>query len=714
MRRITATGLALSFAALVLPVQSGLAQPSLPENPVHFTQEQAERGRQAYMQGCVVCHGDRLDNGEFGFPLIGSAFENRWAGVSAATFSNMLRETMPPGGAGTLSNQTYTDLMAFIFQQNEVPAGNEELPANPEQLASLYVTAGGVNSQQAALRVGGPGGGFASDVNLPPWPEPRNPLNSIENITQDILNNPPDGSWLTWRRDYEALAYSPLDEINRRNVDELKLAWSLTLPAGPNESTPLVHDGVMFVQSFNDNIMALNALTGDELWHYRRNLPEGVNGRVQRNIAVYEDKIYASTSDGHVIALDMRTGRLVWEADLGSDTSGGPLVAQGVVMQGTMRSGGGPDATFIQGLDAETGEQMWRFYVIPQPGEPGSNTWNNVPYEELNGGSVWTAGSYDPVNNLALFGTAQTYDTGPLMNAVDIPGVNNDALYTNTTLAFDPQSGELVWYFQHFNNDQHDFDWAFERMVTEIEIGGEQRRVVITGGKLGYYDILDAATGEYLSSYDMGLQNLILGVDPETDRKIVDYALYPDGLEDKQVCPHAGGGRSWIPGAYNPETGRMFAPAVETCMTMILVGEGERGSLSSGYRWTIRPRENSDGRYGHIQAFNVGDNMTEHWTARQRPPQSSGVLATAGGIVFAGALDRSFSAYDDRTGERLWNTRLNDVPNSGPISFSIEGKQYIGVVVGYGGAQSVSFPRLVPEITLPAVPSSTVWVFELP
>jgi len=704
--------LALLGASIVFT--PALAQQQLPEDPVHYTQDQAERGRAVYMQTCVVCHGEQLDNGEFGFPLRGTPFTNRWAGVSAATFTNMLKESMPPGGAGSLSDQTYADLMAFIFQQNEVPAGNEELPTDLDQLASLYVTAGSISSQQAVLRIGGPGGGFASDVNLPEWQAPRNPLTSISDVTDELLINPPDSSWLTWRRQYTAEAFSPLDEINRRNVDELRLAWSLSLPSGPNESTPLVHDGVMFVQSYEDHIMALNALTGDELWHYRRNLDEDVIPRVQRNIAIYGDKIYASTSDGYVIALDMRTGRLVWETNLDTVISGGPLVAQGVVMQGTMRAGGGPDATFIQGLDAETGATMWRFYVIPPPGEPGSNTWNNVPYEELNGGSVWTAGSYDPVNNLALFGTAQTYDTGPLMNMVDIPGINNDALYTNTTLAFDPQSGELVWYFQHMNNDQHDLDWAFERVITDITYNGEQRHVVMTGGKLGYYDILDAATGEYLSSYDMGLQNLILGVDPETDRKIVDLSLYPDGVENKMVCPHAGGGRSWIPGAYNPNTGRMFVPAVETCMTMVLVGEGENGFLSSGYRWTLRPRDNSDGRYGHIQAFNIGGNMQEHWTARQRAPQTSGVLATAGGVVFAGALDRSFSAYDDRTGERLWNVRLNDVPNSGPVSFAIEGKQYIAVVVGYGGAQTASFPRLVPEITLPSEPSSTVWVFELP
>lgn len=705
------------LAVLALPT-SVLAQGGpLPENPGHYTAEQAARGETQYRQSCLVCHGENLNDGEFGAPLAGNSFTTRWAGTSMDALFDATRE-MPPGQTNSLSRQQYADLIAYILQENDIPSSNMALPTDAAELAMLFVPGGSSNSAQAVRRSGGPGGGFAPGVQIPAWNTPPSPLASISDVSDDLLANPPADSWLNWRGTYDAMGYSPLDQINRDNVDELRVAWSLTLPPGPNESTPLIHEGVMFVHSYGDNIMALNAITGDELWHYRHELPDDVRPSVKRNIAIYGNKIYAGTSDQKVIALDMRTGNLVWETDIGASITGGPTVARGVVMQGTLMSrqpnitpGGG----FIQAMDAETGEKLWRFNSIPRPEELGGNTWNGVPYEERNGGSFWTAGSYDPENNLVYFAPSPTYDTAQLVNLVNQPGINNDGLFTNSTLALRPETGELVWHFQHMNNDQFDMDWIFERIIMDINVGGRERRVSMTAGKQGFYDANDALTGEYLFSYDMGLQNFILGVDPETDRKIVDMSLYPDDGERKLVCPHAGGGRSWIPGAYNPETQTLYVPAVESCMDLMPTGDGMgSGALSAGYNWMIRPRDDSDGLYGHIQAINVAENMTEAWVERQRAPQSTGLLATAGGLVFGGALDRNLTAYDDQTGEALWQVKLNDVPNTNPVTFAVDGKQYVAIVVGYGGAQTATFGRLVPEITLPAVPSSSVWVFELP
>ncbi len=704
--------------AISLPM-SALAQggrPALPEFPAHFTSDQADNGEALYQANCLVCHGESLNNGEFGAPLKGNSFSTRWAGISMDNFFNSATE-MPPGGANTFSKEEYADMVAFILRENGIPAGEEALPTDSTQLANLFVPGTGNNSAQAVRRSGGPGGGFAPGVVIPEWNTGPNPIDSLSDVSDELLANPPASSWLNWRRTHDAMGFSPLDQINKNNVDDLRVAWSLSLPAGPNESTPLVHEGVMFVHSFGDNIMALNAVTGDELWHYKHELPEGARASVKRNISIYGDKIYAGTSDQKVIALDMRTGKLAWETDIGASITGGPTVAQGVVMQGTLMSrqpnltpGGG----FIQALDAETGEKIWRFNSIPRPDEFGGNTWNGVPYEERNGGSFWTSGSYDPENNLVYFAPSPTYDTAQLVNPVNRPGINNDGLYTNSTLALRPETGELVWHFQHMNNDQFDMDWIFERIITDLNVGGRERRVSLTAGKQGFYDANDAVTGEYLFSYDMGLQNFILGVDPETDRKIVDMSLYPDG-ERKLVCPHAGGGRSWIPSAYNPETQTLYVPAVESCMDFMPTGDGMgSGALSAGYNWMIRPRDGSDGLYGHIQAINVSENMTQAWIERQRAPQSTGLLATAGGLVFGGALDRNLTAYDDRSGEILWQTKLSDVPNTSPVTFAVDGKQYVAIVVGYGGAQAATFPKLVPEITLPSEPSSSVWVFELP
>ncbi|PCJ42742.1 MAG: hypothetical protein COA71_04355 [SAR86 cluster bacterium] len=696
---------------------SVLAQPGpLPENPGHYTTEQADRGEALYAGTCVVCHGENLNDGEFGAPLKGSSFSIRWAGINMEAFFDATRE-MPPGQANSLSRQQYTDLMAYILQENDVTASEDSLPTDSSMLATLFVPGNSQNSAQAVRRSGGPAGGFAPGVVIPEWESAPNPLESISNVTESLLATPPAESWLNWRGTYDAMGYSPLDQINKDNVSDLRVAWSLALPPGPNEATPLIHEGVMFVHSFGDNVMALNAVTGDELWHYRHELAEDARPSVKRNIAIYGDKVYAGTSDGKVIALDMRTGALAWETDIGGAITGGPMVAKGVVMQGTLMTrqpnitpGGG----FIQALDAETGEKIWRFNSIPEPDELGGNSWNGVPYDERNGGSFWTTGSYDPENNLAYFAPSPTYDTAQTVNPVNQPGITNDALFTNSTLALRPETGELVWYFQHMNNDQFDADWIFERIITDMDIDGRNRRISMTAGKQGFYDINDAETGEYLLSYDMGLQNFILGVDPETDRKIIDMSLYPDG-ERKMICPHAGGGRSWLPGAYNPVTQMMYVPAVEVCMDLMPTGDGlGSGALSAGYNWMLRPRPESDGLYGHVQAINVSENMSQAWTERQRAPQTTGVLATAGGLVFAGALDRKLTAYDDQTGEPLWDTVLSDVPNTNPITFAVDGKQYIAIVVGYGGAQTASYGRLVPEITLPAAPSSSVWVFELP
>lgn len=705
-----------TIAALTMLASPLVAYAQAPEpTPASFTAEQAARGRAEYERSCIVCHGENLSGGPFAQPLTGSRFRDRWAGHSMDRLFTQVRTTMPPDRAGQLSRQTYADLLAYILEVNGAPASDQALPAESEALAALFVPVGGRSSMQARMRSSGPGGFFADGVELPEWPAADDPLDDFEGVTDAVLENPPAESWLHWRGDYESHGFSRLDQINKDNVSRLSVAWTLSLPPGPNESTPLVHDGVMFVHSYGDHILALNAATGDELWHYSRELPEGVTPSVKRNISIYGDRIYAATSDSTVVALDARTGNVVWNQriDGNSRLTGGPLVARGVVMQGTdgRRPGGG----FLQAFAADTGAPLWRFNAIPRPGEPGGDSWNGVPWEERTGGTIWTSGSFDPRTGLAYIGPAPTYDTGPLLTPIGQAGITNDALYTNSTVALEPATGRIAWHFQHLANDQFDLDWAFERTIFDLEIDGVPRRVLVTAGKGGFHDALDASTGEYLFSFDMGLQNFILGADRETGEKRIDESLLPDTGEDRQtkmICPHAGGGRSWIPSALNPQTRILYVPAVETCMDLVPVADGESGSLSSGYQWRLRPRPDSDGRYGRIQAIDVTTGETL-WTERQRAPQSTGVLATAGGLVFAGALDRWLTAYDDATGTPLWRIRLNDVPNSNPISYEVDGKQYIAMVVGYGGAQVASFPRLTPEIPLPATRSSAVWVFEL-
>ncbi len=491
-------------------------------------------------------------------------------------------------------------------------------------------------------------------------------------------------------------------------------SWSL--PPGPNTATPLVHDGVLFVQGYGDIVEALDAASGDLLWHFQRPLPEGARPAVKKDIAIYGNKIYAATSDVHMLALDAKTGKLIWDKTLGESKTGmqltgGPLVARGKVMIGT--GGQQPGGNFIIALDAETGVEAWRFRTIPLPNEPGGNTWNGLPTEKRSGASSWVPGSYDPDLNLAYFGVAQTYDTGPLRIASKEPGITNDALYTDSTLAINPDTGKLVWHFQHVANDQWDYDWVFERTLVRLPVNGQTKTLSVTAGKIAIYDAVEAATGKYVFSVDLGLQNVITAIDPKTGAKTINPALVPGDGEAKIVCPHAGGARSWIPSAYNPETKTLYSPLVESCMDLTPVGKGERGFLTTGVRPSLRPRLDSDGNYGRVQATNLETRKTV-WIQRQRAPETSGILATAGGLVFSGSIDRWFSARNDSTGAELWRARLNDVPGSAPISFAVNGKQYIALTVGNGSAHAATWPSLVPEIQNPPGRGGTLWLFELP
>ena len=584
-------------------------------------------------------------------------------------------------------------------------------------LATLHLAAQTSLGPDLPSPPSGPGGGISPYATLPPAPGKSNPLDQLTPVTQALLNNPPQADWLTWRRTYDDVGFSPLKDIDRANVRNLRVAWTWSLPSGANEMTPLVHDGVLFAFGFGDRVEALNAATGDLLWYYARKLPEDAMPAVKRNVALYADKLFVPTSDSHLVALDVKTGRPVWDHSVadyktGYRLSGGPLAVKGKVMMGvTGRAAGG---NFIVALDANTGEEAWRFYTIARPGEPGGDSWNGLPLDKRNGGSVWTAGSYDPELNLVYFGVGQTYDTGPLVHPGNQSAVSRDALYTDCTLAFNPDTGKLVWYFQHVPNDQWDLDWAFERQLIRLPVAGVPTKLAITSGKMAIYDAMDAATGKYTFSIDLGLQNIVTAIDPKTGAKTINPKTLPGDGETKLVCPHAGGAKNWLPASYNPITQILYVPLVEACMDMIPVKTGERASLSSGVRWTVRPRLDTDGQYGRVMAISLATRRVV-WTERQRAPVTTGILATAGGLIFEGSIDRMFRARDSLSGKVLWQVRLNDVPNSAPISYTVNGKQYVAITVGNGGAIPATWAPLVPEIQNPPDRgAAAVWVFELP
>ena len=709
---VSAAGL-IVLAGQGLRAQAPATPPAKPQAkppvgvPVEYTAAQSAQGKIAYDQNCGSCHGRTLDNGEFGPGLRGSTFNMNWAGGTVGDLVQYMSMKMPPAAPGSLNAAAYAQIATYILQQNGIAPGAREMPTAPASLASLRIPG-------AAERRGAPGGGLTPGVALPNAPPRSTLLDRMTPVTEAMLANPSSGDWLTWRRSLESQGYSPLKQIDRGNVKNLRVAWSWSLPPGPNTAPPLVHDGVMFVQGYTDQVEALDASTGDLLWHWQRALPEGVRPAVKKSIAILGNTIFAATSDVHMVALDAHTGLQKWDTEIGPQTwqlTGGPLIAKGKVIIGT--GGQQPGGNFIVALDAATGKEAWRFRTIPLPDAPGGNTWNGLPAEKRTGGSSWVPGSYDPALNLVYFGVAQTYDTGPLRLKSNQSGMTNDALYTDSTIALNPDTGKLVWHYQHVSNDQWDFDWVFERTLLKLPINGAMKTVSMTAGKIAIYDVLEADTGKYAFSFDMGLQNIVTGIDPATGRKTINPALIPGDGEAKLVCPHAGGARSWIPSAYNPETKLLYSPLVESCMDLVPTGPNEKGFLSTGVRVSLRPRLDSDGQYGRIQATNLETRQTV-FIKRQRAPETSGILATAGGLIFSGSLDRWFSARNDRTGEELWRIRLNDVPGSAPVTFVAGGKQYIAVTVGNGSAHAATWPGLVPEIQNPPNRGGSVWVFELP
>ncbi|MEE2607512.1 MAG: PQQ-binding-like beta-propeller repeat protein, partial [Pseudomonadota bacterium] len=311
-------------------------------------------------------------------------------------------------------------------------------------------------------------------------------LRDYSPVTDEILQNPPDSDWLTWRRTYNNLGFSTLDQINRQTVSGLQLAWHQPVTPGNNMPTPLVHDGIMFLYSAGDVVLALDATTGEMLWRYSHDGNAVTSHKF--GIALHENKVLVPTSDLHMVALNARSGDVIWDhaIEIGNNTGyqlrSAPTVASGQVIQG-MAASFVPAGGFIIAIDLETGRETWRFNTLARPGEPGGNTWNNIPLEERQGGSVWNTGAYDPELDLVFYGVSPTYNTGPLLYPLGIEGVNNDALYTNATLALRPDTGELIWYYQHVANDQFDLDWIFERSIVELEIEGEMKKVVVTAGK---------------------------------------------------------------------------------------------------------------------------------------------------------------------------------------------------------------------------------------
>ena len=557
--------------------------------------------------------------------------------------------------------------------------------------------------------------------------QPESPAEFIP-VTDAMLEDPAPGDWLTWRRTPDGWGYSPLDQIDRENVGTLRMVWTRALTAGSQEGTPLAYGGVLYMPNPRDVIQAIDAVTGDLRWEYRRDLPDDVDdyvggSTVNRNIAIFGRHIIDTSTDDYIYALDAETGRLAWETEILDYTlnaarhSSGPIIAGGKAVSGrSCRPGGGPEACVIAAHDAETGAEVWRRRLVPAPGEPGDETWGGVPFEERVHVGSWMAPSYDPALNLVYVGTSVTSPAPKFL----LGGIENKHLYHNSTLALDGDTGEIVWYYQHLN-DHWDLDHPFERLLVDTAVAPDPAAVswinprlepgavrrVITGipGKTGVVYTLDRETGEFLWARPTVTQNVISAIDGATG-EVTENAELIFTAEGQEVltCPTWFGGKDWEAGAYSPRTNRMYMPLRNTCARMMATREA-RIHYALALRHQLAPGTN---QLGTIQAISAETGATE-WLYEQRAATMS-LVATAGGLVFGGDTNGRFRAFDDETGEILWEINLGSPVSGFPIAYAVDGRQYVAVNTGTSGTAS-GFTRLTPELRPSA--GNNLFVFAL-
>jgi len=697
-------------AALGVWVSHAVAQSS--SRPGPFTDAQVQAGQAAYAQNCERCH----DSGEAP-PLSGAGFMNVWGSRTTRDLFSRVKDTMPVDNPGTLSDDSVVSIIAYLLKNNGATAGAAafapatsvtintitagEAPQRAAQAgAGRRAAAPDQNGSDAASAAGGP---VSADAELRRGVVRFRTGITVEGtvpkyapITEEMMIHPPATDWLMHYWNYAGWSHSPLRQINAKNVQNLQLRWVWSMDDGERQQiTPLVHDGVMFLSNnVTNKVQALNAKTGDLIWE--NTLGPRLTGQqnATRTMALYGDKLFYPATDANLYALDARTGKIDWKikfSSYGNDKIGGLMVADGKIIAGLGRCDERAlaDRCFIAAYDVSDGHQIWKFSTVAYTGEPGGDSWGTLSNDQRAGADAWIAGTYDPKLKLTYWGTGQAKSGAR--------GIG-DQLYSNAVLALDVETGKLKWFHQTAPDENLDLDEVYEKVL--VDEG--QQKILLSAGKKGILWKYDRASGKFVDFVPAVFQNVFVNIDRTTGRG----TYRPDILtakpgDTRPSCPSPAGGKNWPASSYDPQDDLIIIPLDQICVAS--------GTMAGNYEAPA-----SDGFIARMSAYRARD-LKPVWTFQQRAPFLTSAMTTAGGVGFVGDWDRTFRAFDLKTGKTLWTTRLGTTAQGYPTTYSIDGEQFVAVPTGYNGGSPEVRPvtMLAFERNRP-YSGHAVYVFALP
>jgi len=513
---------------------------------------------------------------------------------------------------------------------------------------------------------------------------------SYPTVTDARLERPDDGDWLMYRRTYDGWGFSPLKQITSANIHKLSVAWSLNTDLlGAHETTAIVNRGRMFITTPQNNVIALDAKTGTQLWRYAKKYPDGLFQLhpTNRGVALYGDYLYMATTDCALVALDAASGKEVWTVPIDDYKTGcystvAPLAVHGKIIVGYSGGEFGVRGSVIA-FDALTGKRFWKTYTVPGPGEPGGDTWKGESYKR-GGGSTWITGVYDLATNTIYWGTG---NPGPWV-ADERPG---DNLYTNSTLALDADTGKIKSYHQYTPHDSWDWDEVSAPLLIDTEIDGRPTKTATHAGRNGYLWILDRDRLKFLRAFPFSNNNVFTSIDPKTGRPTVDESKRPGARQGAAFCPSIGGAKNWPPEAWSPQTRLLYIPANNNICGFLPRGkvpEPESNGFYVGYETesifgSIRTAAGASDHLGELQAWDLNSGRRV-WQRNFKTVLYAPLLVTGGDILFAaGTPDRLFRAFDARNGKQLWSFPLPSGAIGAPTSFEVDGEQYVAVTTGW-------------------------------